>query len=485
MKSFPELAIYTGFNAPTRIEADVSDLEIEGTVPDDIDGVFYRAGPDPRYAPKLGNDIYFNGDGLISKFTFRKGRVNLKTRYVRTDKFKAEEKAGRAMFGAYRNPFFDDPSVKGLSRGTANTNIVWHGGKLLALKEDSHPVEMDPTTLETVGNWNFKGKLKAEAFTAHPKLDPQTGEMIGFAYGAKGIDTPDVAYYVIDKKGDIVHEVWFQVPYANLMHDFAVTRDYVIFPCIPVCSSIERARQGLPTFMWDGSKDVFIGVLPRRGEARDLRWFRGPNRFASHIMNAFNEGTKIYVDTPESKSNQFPFFPDVTGAPFDAIGAQGRMTRWTFDMSSNEDSFTSTRLANLVGEFPRIDDRYAMEPYRHGWQVVVDRNYPFSQKVAAGASGLPINCIGHIDHATGAQTVYYCGPDSTMQEPQFIPKSANAPEGEGYIIVVCNRYNTMMSDLLVLDAQHLSEGPIATIHLPLRLRFALHGNWVPANQLPA
>lgn len=484
MRSYPDLPIYTGFNRPSRIEADISDLEVEGRIPSDLNGAFYRAGPDPHYPPKLGDDIYFNGDGMISMFRFHDGKVDFKCRYARTDKFVAEEKAGRALYGAYRNPYFDDPSVKGLSRGTANTNAFYHAGKLFALKEDSHPVAMDPLTLETLGNWDYGGKLKSQAFTAHPKVDPQTGEMIAFGYGAKGIATNDIAYYVIDAKGEIVHEVWIEQPYPSLLHDFGVTRDYVIFPVIPVVASLERARIGKPTFGWDSSLDIYLGVLPRRGEARDLRWFRAPNQFCSHVMNAFNEGTKVHIDVPVAESNMFPFFPDITGAPFDRKRAASYMTRWTMDLSSNSESFEVKRLASLCGEFPRIDDRYAMEPYRHGYLAVTDSSLPFDTTRGGSITGIFINCIGHIDHATGAQSIAYAGPTSTFQEPQFIPRSADAPEGDGYIIALCNRYEQQLSDLVILDAQHIAEGPIATVRLPLRIRAGLHGNWVPADQLP-
>lgn len=483
MKSFPPLPIYTGFNTPQRMEVDIYDLEVEGEVPDQLDGIFYRVGPDPQHPPRLGNDIYFNGDGMVSAFRFEKGRVDLKCRYARTDKFNLEQAARQALFGSYRNPFFDDPSVEGRIRGTANTNVVMHAGKLLALKEDSPPLVMDPWTLETEGYSDYEGVLTSETFTAHPKLDPDTGEMIAFGYSAKGIASPDVAYYVIDRDGKVVHETWFQVPYPCLMHDFGVTRDYVVFPIVPVISSLDFARAGRPTFGWDASKDVYLGVLPRRGSAKDLRWFKTSNLFASHVMNAFNDGTKIYFDTPIAKGNMFPFFPDVSGAPFDPVAATAHITRWSVDYAGG-DTIGFQQLTTLAGEFPRIDDRYAMEAYRHGYICVSDRTRPYDEKRAGSITGMFINCLGHLDHATGEQDVYYVGPVSSLQEPAFIPRSKDAPEGDGYLVALANRYDEQRSDLLILDAQRLSEGPLATIKLPLKLRNGLHGNWVAVEDLP-
>jgi carotenoid cleavage dioxygenase len=236
-------------------------------------------------------------------------------------------------------------------------------------------------------------------------------------------------------------------------------------------------------FGWDSSKDVYIGVLPRAGEAKDLRWFRGPCQFTSHVMNAFNEGTKVYFDVPVSESNGFPFFPDISGKPFDPKKAECRMMRWSLDFNAPDQGFEARQLAPVSGEFPRIDDRYAMQPYRHGYLAVQDLSKPFDTARAGSITGMFWNSIGHIDHATGKTTTFFAGATSSLQEPTFIPKSAHAREGEGYLVALANRYDEMRSDLLVLDAEHLDAGPIATIRLPIKLRNGLHGNWVSGAQL--
>ena len=172
-----------------RAEIELFDCEVEGALPD-IDGVFYRVGPDPQYPkpPQYAGDIMFDGEGHVSAFRIKNGRVHYKTRYARTQRWKAQHAAGRSLFGMYRNPLTDDPSVKGLSRGTANTQLFLHHGKLLVFKEDSPPVYMDPLTLETVDDYyTFGGGLKSQTHTAHPKIDPLTGEYIGFGYEATGL----------------------------------------------------------------------------------------------------------------------------------------------------------------------------------------------------------------------------------------------------------------------------------------------------------
>ena len=485
MAKFPVSPSYTGFHAPSRLEADIHDLEIEGEVPKDINGAFYRVAPDPQLPPLLGDDIWFNGDGMISMFRFHNGRIDFKQRRARTDKFVLEERAGRALFGAYRNPLRDDPSVEGRYRGTANTNVLMYGGQLLALKEDSPALAMDPLTLETKGYTDFQGQVKSPTFTAHPKIDPRTGDLCAFAYAAKGLLTRDMVYYELNEKNQLGREVWFEIPYYCMMHDFGVTEDYAVFHVIPIVSSWERLKAGLPHFGFDTSKDIYLGVLPRKGAARDLRWFKAPNCFASHVMNAFNDGTRVHIDVPMAKGNMFPFFPDVHGAPFDPQKSLSYMTRWTVDMNSRGDTFESmTRLTELSGEFPRIDERYATGPYRYGFLLSQDFSRPLQLPGGRSASGMMINTLARLDHQTGKPQTWWSGTTSTIQEPCFIPKPGNTQEGAGYLVTLVNRLAENLSDFLIFDAEHIDAGPLATAKLGIRLRGGLHGNWTPEHQLP-
>ena len=132
MSAFPNTPMFTGVNAPCRIEADINDLEVAGEIPPEIDGAFYRVAADHQFPPRFENDVPFNADGMVSAFRFKNGQVHLKSRYVRTDRFKAERAAGKALFGRYRNKFTDDPSVQGMNRNLANTNVIIHHGVLLA-----------------------------------------------------------------------------------------------------------------------------------------------------------------------------------------------------------------------------------------------------------------------------------------------------------------------------------------------------------------
>lgn len=480
MAHFPVDTNY--FRVPTvpgRFETDLSDLDVEGEVPAQLSGAFYRMQPDPYYARRTDEDVYFNGDGQVSKFTFANGRVDFKHRYVMTDKLKLERKAGRALFGRYRNPLTDDESVKGAIRGTGNTTPVVFGGKLYALKEDSPAILMDPVTLETFGYTDFDGRMKGQTFSAHCKIDPDSGNLVSFGYNSSGPLTTDCTYMEVSPSGALLKEVWFKAPYYCMMHDFGVTADYVVFPVVPMVSSWERLKAGLPHFGFDKTLPVYLGVLPRTGEG-GIRWFKAPNQNACHVVNAFNVGTKVHFDIPVSKGNGLWFFPDVDGSPFDPMGALAFITRWTVDYASAGDEFESaTRLVDMGGEFPRIDDRFISKDHRYAWWLVVDPMKPSVPGIGPG-----MNTVGYYDYRQKRQSSWWAGERSHLQEPCFIPRSPTSPEGDGYIVVVVDDVVTHLSQLVLLDAQKIESGPIARIKLPFGLRAGLHGNWVDSSRIP-
>jgi carotenoid cleavage dioxygenase len=199
--------------------------------------------------------------------------------------------------------------------------------------------------METEGYTTFNGKMTGQTFTAHPKVDPKTGNMIAFGYAASGLCSDDCAFYEITPAGELIRELWFKAPYYCMMHDFAITKDYALFHIVPSIGSWERLRQGLPHFGFDTTLPVYLGVLPRRSDAtaKDIRWFKRDNCFASHVVNAFQEGSLVHFDTAEAKNNMFPFFPDVHGAPFNGAEAMSFLSRWTVDMSSPGQGFTSIK----------------------------------------------------------------------------------------------------------------------------------------------
>ena len=327
--------------------------------------------------------------------------------------------------------------------------------------------------------------MTGETFTAHPKVDPGTGNMVAIGYAASGLCSDDVTYYEVSPEGELVRETWFKAPYYCMMHDFGITPDYLVLHIVPSIGSWERLEQGKPHFGFDTSLPVYLGVVPRRDDLKqdDIRWFRRDNCFASHVLNAWQEGSKIHFVTPEAKNNMFPFFPDVNDAPFNPMEAASRLTDWVVDLASNGDEFDAiVPLTETVSEFPRIDDRFAGLKTRYGWGLEMDMRKPHELK-GGSAGGMLMNCLFFKDLETGAEQHWWAGPVSTLQEPCFIPRSKDAPEGTGWIVQVCNRLEEHRSDLLLFDALDIEKGPIATIQVPIRLRFGLHGNFAPSEEI--
>jgi carotenoid cleavage dioxygenase-like enzyme len=472
-----------GGGAPFRVECDLRDCDVEGEIPTDLNGSFFRVGPDYQYPPAPGN-IPFDGEGHVTVFRFHNGHVDFQSRFVRTQRYKSQASARKRLFGVYRNPHTDDPSVAGISRGTANTNVVFHNGMLFALKEDSPPVAMDPRTLATLDDYHtFNGGLKSLTFTAHPKLDHDSGEMIGFGYEAKGEASDDVAIYAIDRSGNVTWEAWVKVPYAGMLHDFGVTRSHIAFLCIPMATDVEQMQRGGTHFAWDSHLPTWFGVMRRGGDGTDLRWYRGPERCATHVLGAYSDGDRLFVDMDMARKNQFPFFPNRYGERFDPKGAGGRLTRLSVDLSKKgNSSYDMEILYSQMGFLPRQDDRYQTQPYRYGFMPVIDPAMRLDTRLADLPFPLP-NSYVRFDHQTRTTSSFFVGNSSSLQECCFVPRHARAAEGDGYLIGIANRLlEGGRADLVILDAQHLDEGAVATVKLPFPGHPQVHGHWV-AEQL--
>jgi carotenoid cleavage dioxygenase len=478
---FPKSPTFSTIDEPFRFEGELYDLEvIQGRIPAELNGTFYRVGPDQAFPPMMGDANPFNGDGFMAAFRFKDGYCDLQTRYVLTHRLAAERKARRGLFGHYRNPFTDDASVRGVQRTVSNTNVVAHAGHILAMKEDGPPYAIDPATLQTRQLWDWNGQMQATSFTAHPKIDPATHELFGYAYAAKGEATDDIALYSFDKSGRKTWEVWFKSPYPGMIHDCAISEHYIVLPLIPQVMDLERLKRGGIAFQWEPSLDQIYIVCPRGGDAKDVRFFRAPNAMPGHVINAFDDGGKLYLDLPVALDNVFWFFPDKDGR-FPPPGSFGtEVTRWCFDMKDKHSKPVPSVFSRMMAEFPHCDDRYVGRPYRYGFMQATDPTQPYNAEKAGPIMGFFFNTLLTLDTTTGKADCWFAGDTSSTQEPVFAPKSAGAPEGEGYVMGVVNRRDEHRSDLVILDAMRMSEGPVATIKLPVRLKYGIHGNWVPA-----
>ncbi|THV45118.1 hypothetical protein BGAL_0528g00060 [Botrytis galanthina] len=447
---------FSGFMRPVRFEGEINNLEIEGSIPSQIRGTFYRVMPEPQFPNYLPGDPWFNGDGNVSAFRIADGHIDLKQRYVRTEKFTREAAARRALAGKYRNRYTDAVALK--IKSTANTNVVYWHGKLLALKEDSPPYAMDPETLETIGLWDFDGQLPSDA-------------------------TLDVCYYSIDATGMFNETVWLLAPICGMIHDFGITENYVIFPMIPHICDLDRLKAGGEHWQWDSEVPMYIGVLPRRGaNGSDVKWFRAPHGFAGHVANAFeDENGNIVLSMAYSIKNVFFWWADKNGdAPIPGE-AQCDFVSFNIDYKSSDlDLKEPTKMVEEDMEFPRIDDRYVSVSFTKVLFNVMDPAAGTDMKVIGPnlGGGHPVyNSIGFYDIKTRKYEKHFAGPHKLCQEPVFIPRDKEAKECDGFVMALLNNYAEMASELVILDTADMSKH-VALVKLPIRLRTGLHGNWV-------
>jgi carotenoid cleavage dioxygenase-like enzyme len=351
----------------------------------------------------------------------------------------------------------------GKDGGVANTNIVWHAGHLMALEEGHPPFELDPVSLTSQGyRDDYRGRV-----TAHPKIDPETGEMVWFAYSAGPAPlNATVSYGVTDARGVVTRRDDFEAPYCSMVHDFLVTRRHALFPILPLTGSLERAMKGLPPFAWEPDKGAFVGVMARDAGVETIRWFETDACYVFHPMNAWEEGDVIHADVMEYPSP--PLFPNAEGVR--GSDAQARLVRWTFNLAAPSNQIKRRPLDDLPGEFPRFDERHAGLGYRHGW---------FAANTAP-AKGIAFNAIAHVDLTTGKRSQFEFAQGDGAGEPVFVPRSASADEGDGWVIATVYRGAEDRSDLVVFDAQDIAAGPIAAAEVPRRVPFGFHGNWRPA-----
>jgi carotenoid cleavage dioxygenase-like enzyme len=471
------------FFPPLRFEGEISDCEVSGEIPRDIRGTFYRLGGDWAYPPKSPHDAPFSADGYISMFRFSNGRVDYKGRFVRTPRYLANHKAGRQLFGIYRNRAADDPSVRALSSTVANTTPVIHAGRLFATKEDARPFEIDPHTLETRGECDFDGKLRSLTFTAHPKTDPVSGELICFGYEATGEASRDVFVYFIDRSGQVRREIRLEAPYVGEMHDMAITRTHIVLPLYPLTTDKEWLAGGNIHWYWDHRLPGYLCVLPRDGDAKDARWIKGPNHAMVHTLNAATEGKRLVIDGSVSDANPFPFFPNRFGPPWTPENGTGTIRRWMLDLDSKHEGWEEQRpFPSAPGGLPRMDDRFISLPYRYGYMGYADPTRPFDVKLT-GDRAFPItNCLGRYHLTNGKLDTLFVGSNGTLQEACFVPRNSKAPEGEGYLVAVYNNLADSRSELIVVEAQRMEE--IARVILPFDIPVQVHGAWAPYEAVP-
>lgn len=468
---FPAHPFLHGHHAPNRFEADAPDLVIEGELPCDLAGVFYRNGPEPLHPTRGDEYHWFDGDGMVYAFFIEDGRVAMRNRWVRTEKFELEKAAGKRLFGVFGNPMTSDPSVQGKRYNTANTNIVLHGGKLLALMEGAPAVEIDPRDLSTIGEEHYGGVVTT-TFSAHPKLDHATGELINIGAMINGpAGASDIRYDVIDASGAVTKTEIIAMPHMSLMHTFLVTENWVVFPVMPLDFDLARGMRGGPMTAWVDGRPSKIAVMPRNGGAADIRWFEHEPRHMFHELNAWEEDGKIVADVATSQGTTL--FPNEDGSRRTSEQARQSLRRWTIDLQANTNTIKEEILNERDIQFPRPDDRLMTRPSRQGFANI---NLHSKDGRVEG-----MDAVIRFDTVTGGEDIFHFGDGAAAGELVFAPRIGGTGEADGYAMTLVHRANAPASELAIFAADDIAAGPIASAKIPFRVPSGFHCNYYSAD----
>lgn len=445
---------------PVTDERDDTGLTVTGEMPADLQGTFLRVGPNPQFAP-IGAYHPFDGDGMLHALTIRDGSVSYRNRWVDSKGLQVERQRGRAVWGGLTEMSFPDREAVeagGLIKNTANTNTVRHAGRTLALLEACLPTQIGDD-LETIGELDFGGKLTG-AFTAHPKVDPISGEMIFFGYGPF---PPYLRYHVVSATGELVHSVDLELPAPVMIHDFVVTEHWTIFFDAPAIFDVRALAAGGPITSWRPENGTRIGVMPRFGDAGSIRWFEVDNQYVVHFFNAWEQGSTVHIAAPRTS-----VMPGALGS-VDVSGAESPLPwRWSIDLETGKVS--ETQLDDVAGEFPRVNERFATRPTRYLYNSTSD-----SWDMTFDFKG-----VIKYDLEKGRSTHHRHADRELAGEHVFAPRPGASSEDDGWLLSLVLDRETRTTDLVVLDARDLESGPVARVHLPRRVPIGFHANWIPA-----
>ncbi len=438
-----------GNYGPVGEELTVTDLKVEGQIPKALNGRLFRNGPNPGAAIE-GHYHWFMGDGMVHGVEFREGRVNwYRNRFVRTRWL-----AGHSDYPAAPSPTFEQSWQVLMNPG--NTSIVAHAGKVLALCETGLPHELSQE-LDTICEYDFGGRLR-RPMTAHPRIDPHTGEM--FMLGASMI-RPWLSYSVVGADGELQRTEIIDVGGPTVIHDMMLAGDYVLFIDAPVLfdPTMLDSLNNYPTRWFDGYP-TRLGVLPRTGGNRDVRWFDIEPCFVFHFFNGVQDGTRISLD---GARYQPPY-------PIETLAANTELYRWTVDLATGK--VTEGTLDERNIEYPRVDPRRLGRAYRYGYATRTYSGDPLDPN-----SGFSPGLIKH-DLVTGEAQTWDVGPGRTATEAVFVPNPEGTDEDDGWVLDMVYDATRDGSDLVILDARDISADPLATVRMPQRVPFGFHGAFI-------
>lgn len=431
----------SGALAPVVEEVHAEHLSVTGTIPQELNGMLIRNGPNPFSGRFSGDDVldWWPEAAMLHGLRFEQGRVSSYTnRWVRTRNWADAMMAGNADDYVQTNP---------------NVNVIKHAGSILALAEGGVPLAIDGA-LNTLGLPASHPGL-TNGMTAHPKIDPGSGEMMTFQQAWM---PPYLRYMVFDAQGqEIVNQI-IDLPSPSMMHDMAITQTCSVFLDLSVSLDPALLAQGVRIpVRWYEDRPSRIGVLPRHGG--QVRWFEIDPCFIQHVVNAFDDDGEIVLDVARYPW-YFKFDPHKM-----AFASNPLANLWRYRLDPVRGTVQARQCSDEYIELPRVNESATGQAYRYLYAVV----QPNQQEMRG--------VIKH-DLETGTQTRHTVQPGDANSEPVFVARRGAIAEDDGWIFVCVYRRATDTTDVLILDAGDISGDPLAVVHLPVRVPAGFHGAWI-------
>ena len=451
--------------------------DIEGQIPPDLHGTLFRNGPGLLDINGQRVRHPFDGDGMVCAITFQEGRAHFRNRFVKTQGYLEEQEAGkilyRGVFGTQKVGGWLANLLDTRLKNIANTNVIYWGGKLLALWEAAEPHRLDPATLETLGLDYLDGTLKpGSAFAAHPRIDPscalEDGNpcLVNFAI-KPGLST-SITIYELDGCGKAVRQHSHAVPGFAFIHDFAITPNYCIFfqsavsfNPLPYLLGWKGAGECITVRSDQPSRAIFI---PRHG-SEPVQIIPVEAGFIFHHANAFEQDGKLYVD-----SICYAQLPSVEpGADYLAVKFEkldpGQLWRFQFDLKTQQ----------VVPQL--VDPRCCEFPVVHPARVGRPNRYTYMGAAHAPSGNVPLQAILKQDWETGDRLLWSAAPHGFVSEPVFVPRPNSTIEDDGWVLTLVFDGQQERSELVILDAPTLQ--PVARLKLKHHVPYGLHGSFTP------
>jgi carotenoid cleavage dioxygenase-like enzyme len=451
--------------APVDKEVAARDLEVIGEIPDDLDGVYARTGPNPQFDP-VGRYHWFDGDGMAHAVRFGGGTASYRNRWVRTTAFTRQDEANANLWVGIMERLADNPADQPL-KDSSNTDLLFFNGDLLSLFYLCGDVyALDPVSLQTRGRRDYAGTLPGR-MSAHAKVDEHTGELMFFEYDRR----PQMRYGVIGPDARVTHFTAVDLPGPRLPHDMAITQNYSILMDLPLINDPEAARNGRYKLLFDRDTPSRYGVIPRHGSGDTIKWFEAEPCYVYHSINAWEEGDEIVLDLcrvtkPEPRADAVgPLAKLLSYLRLDA-----HLYRYRFNMRTG--ATTEGRLDDDNIEFPSINLGWMGRPSRYSYNVHISPE-----------PTLLFDGIVKFDTDKDTADYWWSGPGRWVSEAPFAPRPGAVGEDDGYVVSFLYDQLEDRSEVVILDAADITAGPIGRVLLPQRVPIGFHATWIPGDKL--